>query len=74
MAVSGEHPTQAMSAAAGLHADDARRKLPRQSNQRLPPHLTPHDGPAGCVEADDTADVLAEIDAKDRDIHSDSSF
>jgi hypothetical protein len=32
-----------MGAAAGLHSDDARRKLPSQSNQRLAPHLTPHD-------------------------------
>ena len=63
--MSGEDATEMTAAAAGLHPDNARRKLLRQSNQRLPSHLTPHNDRAGRIEADDAADVLAEIDAKD---------
>jgi hypothetical protein len=62
-----------MSAAAGLHSDDARRKLLRQPNQGLSSYFTPHHDRAGCVQPDDAADVLAEIDAKDRNIHTHSS-
>src|SRR5271165_6427497 len=35
VAVGGEHAAEMMSPAAGLHPDNARRKLLRQSNQRL---------------------------------------
>src|SRR6516162_2883687 len=71
--VSGEHPTEMMGPAASLHPDDAWSKLLRQSNQRLPPHLTSHNDRTGRIQPDDAADVLAEIDAKDRNIHSHSS-
>ena len=73
VAVSGEHAAEMMSAAAGLHPDNARRKLLRQSNQRLASHLAPHHDRAGRVQPDHAADVLAEVDAKDRNIHSHSS-
>jgi hypothetical protein len=66
--MSGEQPAKVMRAAAGLHSDDARRKLLRQPNQGLSSCLTPHHDRAGCVKPDDAADVLAEIDAKDRNI------
>src|ERR1700741_4182060 len=58
-----------MSPAAGLHPENARRKLLRQSNQRLPPYLATHHNRAGRIQPNHTADVLAEIDAKHRDIH-----
>ena len=73
MAVSGEHATQMMGAAAGLHPDNARSKLLRQSNQRLSSYLTPHNHRAGRIQTDDAADVLAKVDAKDRNIHTPSS-
>ena len=73
VAVSGEHAAKMMGAAAGLHPDNARRKLLRQSNQRLPSHLTPHNHRAGRIQTDDAADVLAKVDAKDRNIHTPSS-
>jgi len=63
-----------MSAAAGLYADDARRKLLRQSNQCRAPHPTPHYDRTGAIEPHHAAHVLAEVDAKDRNIHSHSSF
>src|SRR5277367_5253952 len=69
VAVSGEHATEMMSAAAGLHPDNARRKLLRQSNQRLPPYLATHNDRAGRIQPNHAADVLAEVDAKHRDIH-----
>src|SRR5580704_12929516 len=58
-----------MSPAAGLHPDNAWRKLLRQSNQRLPPHLATHHNRAGRIQPNHAADVLAEVDAKHRDIH-----
>ena len=70
MAVLGKHATQMMGAAAGLHPDNARRKLLRQSNQRLPPYLATHNNRPGRIQPNHAADVLAEVDAKHRDIHS----
>ena len=64
VAVSREHAAEMMGAAAGLHPDNARSKLLRQSDQRLAPHLSPHDDRAGRVEPDHAADILAQIDAK----------
>jgi transposase len=46
--MSGEQPAKVMGAAAGLHSDDARRKLLRQPNQGLSSYLTPHHDRAGC--------------------------
>ena len=69
VAVCGKHATQMMGAAASLHADNARRKLLGQSNQCLPFHLASHHNRAGCVEPNHAADVLAEVNAKHRDIH-----
>jgi transposase len=40
----------------------ARRKLLRQSNQRLPPRLATHHNRAGRVQPNHAADVLAEVD------------
>ena len=71
--MSGEHATEMMGAAAGLHPDNAWSKLLRQSNQRLPSYLTPHHDRTGRIQPDHAADVLAEIDAKDRNIHTHSS-
>ena len=71
--MSGEHAANMMGPAAGLHPDNAGRKLLRQSNQRLAPHLTPHNDRAGRIEPDHAAEVLAKIDAKDRNIHTHSS-
>ena len=59
MAVSGEHTAEMMSAAAGLHPDNAGRKLLRQSNQRLPPYLATHHNRAGRIQPNHAADVLA---------------
>jgi hypothetical protein len=61
-------------AAASLHSDDARNKLPSQSNQRRAPRLTPYDDRARGIEARDAADVLADLDAKNQNVHSHSSF
>jgi len=49
VAVSGEHAAEIMSPAAGLHPDDARRKLLRQSNQArsLQYVVTSEDGATG---------------------------
>ena len=69
MAVLGKHATQMMGAVAGLHPDNARRKLLRQSNQRLPPCLATHNNRPGRIQPNHAADVLAEVDAKHRDIH-----
>ena len=66
----GEHAAEMMSPAAGLHPDNARRKLLRQSNQRLPPHLATHHNRAGRIQPNHAAHVLAEVDAKHRDIHT----
>ena len=63
----GEHAAEMMSPAAGLHPDNTRRKLLRQSDQRLPSNLTPHHDRTGPVEPDHAADFLAKIDAKNRD-------
>jgi hypothetical protein len=73
MAVSGEHATQMMGAAAGLHSNNARRKLLSQSIRasRLTLRRMTTARP---IEADDAADVLAQIHAKERNIHSHSSF
>ena len=65
----GEHPAEMMSPATGLHPDNARRKLLRQSNQCLPPYLATHDNRAGRIQPNHAADVLVEVDAKHRDIH-----
>ncbi len=73
MTVRGKRAAKMMSPAAGLHPDNARRMLLRQSDQRLASHLASHDNCAGCVEPDHAADVLAKIDPKDRNIHSLSS-
>jgi hypothetical protein len=73
VAVSGEDATEMMGAAAGLHPDNARRKLLRQSNQRFPSHLTPHHDRARRIQPNHAAGVLAEVDAKDRNIHTLSS-
>ena len=69
VAVGGEHAAEMMSPATGLHPDNARRKLLRQSNQRLPPHLATHHNRAGRIQPNHAADVLAEVDAKHKDIH-----
>src|SRR5271165_7105892 len=69
VAVGGEHAAEMMSPAAGLHPDNARRKLLRQSNQRLPPYLATHHNRAGRIQPNHAADVLAEVDAEHRDIH-----
>jgi hypothetical protein len=73
VAVCRQYPANMMGAAAGFHANNARRKLLRQSNQRLPSHLTPHNDRAGRIQPNHAADVLAKIDAKDRNIHTHSS-
>jgi hypothetical protein len=67
VAMSGEHTTEMVGAAAGLHPDHALGKLLRQSDQRLTSHLTPHHDRTGPVEPDHAVDVLAKIDAKNRD-------
>ena len=67
VAMSGEHTTEMVGAAAGLHPDHALGKLLRQSDQRLTSHLTPHHDRTGPVEPDHAANVLAKIDAKNRD-------
>ena len=48
-----------MSPAAGLHPDNARRKLLRQSNQRLVPYLATHHNRAGRIQPNHAANVLA---------------
>ena len=65
VAVSGENAAKMMSAAAGLHSDNASRQLLRKSYQRFASHLAPHDDGAGRVEPNHAAHILAEIDAKD---------
>src|ERR1700733_8570920 len=69
MAADREQATQMMGPAAGLHPDNARRKLLRQSNQRLSPYLATHNDRAGRMQPNHAADVLAEVHAKHRDIH-----
>jgi hypothetical protein len=65
VAVAGEDATEVMGATACFHSDNASRQLLRQSDERLAPHLAPHDDRASRVEADHTTHVLAEIHAKD---------
>ena len=49
VAVSGEHATEMMGAAAGLHPDNAWSKLLRQSNQRLASYRTSHNDRTGRI-------------------------
>src|ERR1700733_10215741 len=69
MAADREQPPQRMGPAAGLHPDNERKKLLRQSNQRLSPYLATHNDRAGRMQPNHAADVLAEVHAKHRDIH-----
>ena len=64
--MSGEHTTEMVGAAAGLHPDHTLGEALRQSDQRLPSHLTPHHDRTAIVEHDHAADVLAKIDARAR--------
>ena len=73
VAADREQATQMMGPAAGLHPDNARRKLLRQSNQCLPSYLATHYNRAGRIQPNHAAHVLAEVDAKDRNIHTYSS-
>jgi len=67
VAVAGEDVAEVMGAAARFHSDNASRQLLREPDERLAPHLASHDDGAGRVKSHHAADVLAEIDAKDRD-------
>jgi hypothetical protein len=58
-----------MGATTRLHADKARWKFCHQVDQRVPPNPPPQDDDTGCVQADNTAHVLAEIDAKHCNLH-----
>jgi hypothetical protein len=71
--MSGEDATEMMGPAARFHRDHARRKFRSQCDQRFAFCAPPQYERAGGVGADDAADVLAQIDAKNRDIHAHSS-
>src|SRR4029453_2043552 len=58
-----------MSAAAGLHGDDARWQLCGQPDQCLSFHSPAQNNRARCVEADEATNVFAEINAKHRNLH-----
>ena len=58
-----------MGAATRLHADNASRQFCHQIDQRIPPNPPPQDYGAGRVQTDNTAYVLAEIDAKHCNLH-----
>src|SRR6202011_1048778 len=69
MSVSREYPAEIMSAAAGLHGDDAGGKLCGQTDQRLPLGPPAQNNCARCVETDDATNILAEIDAEHGNSH-----
>jgi hypothetical protein len=69
VAVAGKDTTEVMGAAGRLHPDNASRQLLRQPDQRLAFHPAPDHNRAGRVKPNHAADVLAEVDAKHRDIH-----
>src|SRR5580765_3258554 len=58
-----------MGAATRLHADNASWQFCHQIDQRVPPNPPPQDYGAGRVQTDNTAYVLAEIDAKHCNLH-----
>lgn len=63
----GEQPAEVVGAAAGLHRHHAGRQLGRQADNRLSPRTPSQHHRPGRVEADETAAVLAEVDAQHRD-------
>jgi hypothetical protein len=69
VALAGENPAEMVRPAARLHRDHAGRKLGRQADQRLAPHPPAQDDRSRDIQPDDAADVLAEIDAEDRNGH-----
>ncbi|WP_247511851.1 hypothetical protein, partial [Bradyrhizobium sp. 157] len=58
-----QRPTDKMGAEARLHADDARRQLFKDRNERQPLDLTTKSNLAVRAKANDVEDVLADIDA-----------
>jgi hypothetical protein len=62
----GEHPAEVMGAATCLHSHNARRQLLRQPDHCLASHLATHDDRAGRIQPNHAADVLAKIDAQNR--------
>jgi hypothetical protein len=63
----GEQLPEMMSAAAGLHRDDAGRQLGLQADDRLTPRPPAQHHRPGRVETDEAATVLTEIDTQHGD-------
>jgi hypothetical protein len=62
--LSCEQSAKMMSAATRLHADNAHRQFGDQTDERISPNPPTQDHSTGCVQTNNTANILAEIDAK----------
>jgi len=60
-----------MSSSAGLHADQARRHLPKEVDDLLAPQLTADDDLAHAIHAVHLEYVLGEINADGANLHVD---
>jgi hypothetical protein len=64
-----ENAAEMMRAAARFHRHHATRKPGRKPDQRLMPHATAQHDRARRIDADDAAQVLAQIDTQDHNVH-----
>ena len=69
MALSGEQAPEMMSAAAGLHSNDARRQRGREGHEGVAANAPAQYDFAGPVQSNDAAAVLAEINSQNCDLH-----
>ena len=58
-----------MARAAGLHANQARWKLPEERNYLSPPQSPPDDYLARAADRVNLKDVLGQVEADSRDLH-----
>jgi hypothetical protein len=56
-------------ATARLHRYDAARQLGRERHHALPPHPSAHHYTPGCVQSDNAAAVLAQVDPENMYVH-----
>jgi len=69
MSTPDKNPPQVMGTAASFHSDNAGRQFGHELNQGLPPHCSAQHRCSTLVNADDTAAILAYINAQNRNRH-----
>src|ERR1700730_8863331 len=72
MSLACEQTAEMMRATASFHGDDAGWELGNQTDQRFSLRSPAQNDRARCVETDDTANILAEIDAEHGNLHDSS--